>query len=729
MQMNDPIWHDKRLRPCPEWEDMLASEDMLSTDERRILQSHIEQCPGCRQAQMQYRAVDKLARRFFAAGEPLPAKAPPIPHTSVLPSPQLRNRPARERGIHPAWGLSAQIISVLPSLAISSVTGLLIFAFSQVSITLWSMSPTQALPLAFIGTAMILWPVLGRLQFSPTVQTGVSPVGNFLPPLGQDASLRASNHTERLQTDKERPVPNQLVSPPMSPAVSASGQTQVAPLMQPKRRRIPIPHMAVLLLVAISIALLAVAHLNPQPNSIVSSTGQLKGLSIDGNRVFDLDRPDANLKQQAARALAVGDTSSAEQALQHALLIDSSDAEALIYLEDLNVLASHGPYVTIVVTTTLDQGHIGGGRDMLQGAYLVQKEINDNALLTKGVRLRLLIASVGFDDASTHGVAQQIVQQAQKDHTIVGVMGFPTSASTLAALPILAQAHIPTVSSVASSDELTNRSPYFFRIVPADAQQGAVAARYAKQILHSRHVVVFEDPQDAYSRSLADAFKQSFVDAAHSVTTINYSREQPETLPHSAQQIQNLHADLLYFSGYVNDATVLLKSLPACGTGPGNCLQVMGGDALYVQGDYSLATYNSYSRLIFTAFASPNTWRIQGLAEPAFFNEYAATFDPHQLYQPGTYGYNLSDADTILAYDAMLVLKRAISLAQSQTHTPSNITPIIIQQSLSQITGNQSVQGVSGTIAFHNGEVTGKPVLVLQGRPDGQTSIDQIEYP
>lgn len=734
MQMNDPIGHDKRLRPCPEWEDMLASEDLLSTDERHALASHIEQCPGCHQTQLQYRTVDKLAHHFFAVGAPLPAKAPllPIaspPATGVLPSGWHINLPHLGRSTRAAWGLSAQVISALPSLLISSVTGLLLFTFSQVSITFWHISPAQALPLAAIGTAIILWPILGHLQFKSTVQTEFGLAGNFLPPIGQDAAFRVADHTEHQQPGKESSPLKQPAFTHANQDAAPGWQIQTVPLTQPRRKRLPIPHMAVLLLLAIGTALFAVARLNPSPSSsIASTTSQPRGLSIDGNRVFDLNRPDADLKLQAANDITAGDTNSAKQALQHALLIDSSDAEALIYLEDLNVLASQHPYVTLVVTTTVDQGNIGGGRDILQGAYLMQKEVNQNALLANGVQMRLLVAAVGFDDASSQAVAQQIVQQAKKDHTIVGVMGFPTSASTLVALPILTQAHIPIVSSVASSDKLANQSPYFFRVIPSDAKQGIVGAHYAKQTLHARHVVVFEDPDDVYSSSLANAFSQNFVDGEHTVTIINYTREQPETVLHGAQQIQNLHPDLIYFSGYVNDATVLLQNLPACGT-TGNCLQVMGGDALYVQGDYSLAAYNNYSRLIFTAFASPDAWRIQGLPEPAFFNEYATTFDPHQQHQPGTYGYNLSDADAILSYDAMQVLVRAVSLAQTQGQTTKNITPTTIQQSLTQITGNQSVQGVSGNIAFHNGEVTGKPVLVLQGGPNGQTSLDSIAYP
>src|SRR5579884_2850409 len=101
--MNDPIRHNKQLRPCPEWEEMLASEGLLSIDEHDALTSHIEQCPACRQTQLRYHAIDKLARRFFVASEPLPVEAPLLPSerpvitsppaTSILPSHWPRNLP------------------------------------------------------------------------------------------------------------------------------------------------------------------------------------------------------------------------------------------------------------------------------------------------------------------------------------------------------------------------------------------------------------------------------------------------------------------------------------------------------------------------------------------------------------------------------------------------------------------------------------------------------------
>ena len=99
---------------------------------------------------------------------------------------------------------------------------------------------------------------------------------------------------------------------------------------------------------------------------------------------------------------------------------------------------------------------------------------------------------------------------AQQNASIIGVMGWPTSKSATVSVDILAKAHLPMVSPTASSDELTGISPYFFRIAPPDSQQGKIAALYAWEKLHARRIVIFSDPNDAYSRSLARAFQSHF---------------------------------------------------------------------------------------------------------------------------------------------------------------------------------------------------------------------------
>src|SRR5947207_15339074 len=78
--------------------------------------------------------------------------------------------------------------------------------------------------------------------------------------------------------------------------------------------------------------------------------------------------------------------------------------------------------------------------------------------------LRLLIARSGSNPNQSKAIANQIVQAAKFDKTIVGVQGWTTSATTLNAVKILANAHLPILASDTATDALPNISPYFFLI-------------------------------------------------------------------------------------------------------------------------------------------------------------------------------------------------------------------------------------------------------------------------
>src|SRR5207302_4869120 len=211
------------------------------------------------------------------------------------------------------------------------------------------------------------------------------------------------------------------------------------------------------------------------------------------------------------------DVNGAESLWQQAAAQDTSDAEPLIYLEDQRVLASGYPYITLVIGTFFDPADVSVGRGDLQGAYVVQKEYNDGFKLPAGTQVRLLVANTGNLATYAKPVAQQIVQAARTDKTIVGVMGWPFSSRTLKAINILAAAHIPMVSQTATSVELTGISPYFFRVAPPDTSQAAAGAKYAEQTLHDKAVALFEDPTDSYSKSLGEAFKRQFTADGNSI--------------------------------------------------------------------------------------------------------------------------------------------------------------------------------------------------------------------
>jgi ABC-type branched-subunit amino acid transport system substrate-binding protein len=459
-----------------------------------------------------------------------------------------------------------------------------------------------------------------------------------------------------------------------------------------------------------------------------AADGEYIGIS-DGTFAFDTNRPDGNLKRQAADELKTNDVSGALSLWQSGLAADTNDAEALIYLEDQQVLVSGNPYITLVVGTMITGDNVGVGRDDLQGAYIAQKEFNDGHKLSNNVEVRLLIANSGNVSAYATAVAQQIVQAAQQDHTIVGVMGWPYSSRALNAIGVLARAHIPMVSQTASSDQLTGISSYFFRVAPSNKGQAIAGAQYAKRVLHARNVALFVDPADSYSSSLATDFSQRFVaDGNHIVVTENYTvgAQGQGKLPTLLQDALSHNPDLIYFSGYSTDISVLLTNLPT--TGPSASLQILGGDALYEVGGYSSSARANFTRLHFTAFAYPDEWDVAYLTaqKPTFFNEYISAYNPHGQQPAGKYGYTRPSSDVMLSYDATLALLTGTNIALSGGK--SSITPTDLQHGLTQIMGPQALQGVSGPIEFgSNGDPINKPFVVLAVDTHGRIHEERLQ--
>jgi serine/threonine protein kinase/ABC-type branched-subunit amino acid transport system substrate-binding protein len=435
-----------------------------------------------------------------------------------------------------------------------------------------------------------------------------------------------------------------------------------------------------------------------------ASNGEMIGIS-DGTFSFDTaTRQNGNLKEQASQKLKAGDSSGAVALWNQAVAKETNDAEALIYLEDQQVLASGNPYITIVVGTMLtgDKATISIGRDDLQGAYVAQKSFNDASILNNSVLVRLLIANAGSNSQDTTTVAQQIVQLSSVDKHFVGVMGWPFSGYASIAISVLRPAQIPMISQTASSDALTAKSSYFFRVAPANERQGVEGANYTVQTLHATKAVLFYDPKNLYTQSLANAFSTQFTkDGKQIVATETYTVGKTTNYSQQIADAANNNPDLIYFSGYANDASELLKELPT--TGPLATAPIMGGDALYELGGYNSSLHAAASRLNFTTFAYPDEWQFvckgqSACPTPSFFDNYKTYYDPKNQHSPGAYGFQRADGDTILSYDATVAMLTAANNALTGTKTA--ITPHDLLLGIQAIKGTNALQGVSGQIAF-----------------------------
>ena len=290
------------------------------------------------------------------------------------------------------------------------------------------------------------------------------------------------------------------------------------------------------------------------------------------------------------------------------------------------------------------------------------------------------------------------------------------------------------VSQAASSVKLSGSSPYFFRVNPADDQQGKTLASVAVQQLHAKTVLIMQDTTDPYSSSLANAFSNSLKAAHRTVInapdnftsrTTTVTQYEQTTIPY----ILARQPDLIFLAGYDIDGIRLAHALgESARAHPTSSflanLKILGGDAL--DSDLLLGLGNGpeatiaaafpqdMQRLIFSAFAHPDEWnffRVPQKQQPVLFADWT------RLYRNTT----VPRTPVIMAYDALQIIMQATRLVSAP------LTGQTLRDALASL-GHGNVpafQGVSGRISFDSqGNPINKALVVLDvEQKNGQNMI------
>lgn len=420
---------------------------------------------------------------------------------------------------------------------------------------------------------------------------------------------------------------------------------------------------------------------------------------------------------------------------------NSDNAETLIYNENRQIVTSHLHYVTIAIVAPLAQGgrHFGVGKDTLQAAYVLQHQANRmDTCQFRGpkdcIHVRLLVANAGDNLEYAPAIAQQVVQIAANDSTFIGVVGFPLSTTgSINGVSVLTANKIPVISSTASSDALTANSPFFFRIAPADGEQGLAAAQYVEKTFPQDHnVLVVYATGNPYSLTLATGFIQTFIKKPgnYFLSKTFDANSNADARDHAITDNLNtaLHSssppNLIYFAGYSDDFNKLLNLLR---TDPPfqaySTLPIISGDSAY---DLTGYTESNYQDIFFTAFASPDEWGnisnscnlspSQPFLVKDFFCDYTKDFDPSNQH-PGSYGFSRPDDILMLGYDAVTVLIQGYLATHLNQPTEEDI-----QHAMQGFNICNPLQGVSGQIAFGpDNNPINKAIVLLKVDNSGHT--------
>ena len=172
------------------------------------------------------------------------------------------------------------------------------------------------------------------------------------------------------------------------------------------------------------------------------------------------------------------------------------------------------------------------------------------------------VTLVSLDSQGDPAQAPGLAKKAIDDKDIIGIVGPAFSGESKAADPLFNEAGLVTISASATNPALGQQGwKTFFRVLGNDASQGPAAAKYIKDTLGAKKVVVVDDASE-YGKGLADIVRSTLGDLVVDNDTIQ--QKQTDFSP-TVTKIRSAKADAVFFGGYYAEAGLLKKQIVDAG--------------------------------------------------------------------------------------------------------------------------------------------------------------------
>jgi branched-chain amino acid transport system substrate-binding protein len=265
------------------------------------------------------------------------------------------------------------------------------------------------------------------------------------------------------------------------------------------------------------------------------------------------------------------------------------------------------------------------GINIQNGAKLAVDQYNEKNADCK-------VTLVGLDSQGDPAQAPGLAKKAIDDKDIIGIVGPAFSGESKAADPIFAEAGLVTISASATNPALGQQGwKTFFRVLGNDASQGPAAAKYIKDTVGAKKVVVVDDASE-YGKGLADIVRSTLGDLVVDNDTIQ--QKQTDFSP-TVTKIRAANADAVFFGGYYAEAGLLKKQMDDAGIKAA----FVSDDGVKDDGFITAAGTKAAEGSVVTCPCLP-----PDKAGGTFYADYQKAFNS----EPKTYGAEAFDAATIL---------------------------------------------------------------------------------
>jgi ABC-type branched-subunit amino acid transport system substrate-binding protein len=424
----------------------------------------------------------------------------------------------------------------------------------------------------------------------------------------------------------------------------------------------------------------------------------------------------------------------------------TADVLARVQEENARVETSGRPFVSVAYLLPLPRE--GGDRQLadqlrrdLVGAHVAQRRANHTRTLGEAPLVRLLVANHGDSAGHWREVVPALVGMAgdaSEDRLVAVAVSGESLTNTTHAIDALVGAGVPVLTVRLTADLLTSTPPTpdvaLARIAPTNTDEANAAATYLRPLAGRVMIVQDSNPDDAYARSLGDAFRASFPDDAHHIVEPTEYFDSgrgsvANTMPLILSSICLNRPDALYFAGRSPALEALVQALPfrPC---PDLRITIVTGDAVRFATEPGDMTpelrrgLESNAELVYTGIAHPGGWAAAPGAFQAGSVDYLTATCPDCL--PRLFpGEDLNDGAVITGYDVVVAAVSAVRLGAGVNDT----APLVAQQ-LKRMHGTHAVPGASGWLSFAaTGEARDKALPVLRVQPDGTQEFLQLTSP
>jgi ABC-type branched-subunit amino acid transport system substrate-binding protein len=335
------------------------------------------------------------------------------------------------------------------------------------------------------------------------------------------------------------------------------------------------------------------------------------------------------------------------------------------------------------------------------------------------VPIRILLANPG--DRFEHGVrvAEQIRELAEQDDTVVGVVGIAQSRDdSQRAVRTLTEAGLPVVAGPLTGDFMADISSPYYQLTPTNRRVSAVFDAFLADARvvgedgsarPARDAVVVFDPEDAYSRNLAEDFDAAFAEpGVHDIRPVEHDvgDDGGAGLGELADEVCGLidpERDIVFFALRSQQLVGMLDGM-AVNACAGGFTVVAGSDVTkFVQApEVELPEYD-FVRLYYASFGFAT--RDEGLPR----SEIQVRFhdDYREEYHSNVAAFDVGDA--AITYDALWALSEAIDGGRASLGGVSPGRDVVA----GQLGAGVTFSGVSGHVTLESASRLPEDKLVL----------------